>query len=204
MIVEVASGQTFDQFLRQRIFEPLGMKDTAFVISDNRKPRVVTLYGAASGALKRLDDPAWLSPKTALFSGGGGLWSTAEDYAQFAQMLVNGGELHGNRLLSPRTVDLMASNHVGTLYSGVGAGRTQGMGFGLSVEVGPAARASETEKRTHLDLPDLQANAAGGEICLDELLDGVVAAADGQQIERQPAAGALPNSIQPAQPAKLG
>jgi len=134
-IVEVASGQTFDQFLRQRIFEPLGMKDTAFVISDDRKPRVVTLYGAASGALKRQDDPAWLSPKTALFSGGGGLWSTAEDYAQFAQMLVNGGELHGKRLLGPRTVDLMASNHVGTLYSGVGVSRTQGMGFGLTVEV---------------------------------------------------------------------
>jgi CubicO group peptidase (beta-lactamase class C family) len=65
------------------------------------------------------------------FSGGAGLWSTAEDYLQFAQMLVNGGTLNGKRLLSPRTVDLMGSNHVGDLYS-----RSRpGMGFGLTVEV---------------------------------------------------------------------
>ena len=68
-----------------------------------------------------------------LFSGGGGLWSTAQDYMQFAQMLVNGGVLNGKRLLSPRTVDLMASNHVRDLY-GVSQ-RLQGMGFGLTVEV---------------------------------------------------------------------
>ena len=69
-----------------------------------------------------------------LFSGGGGLWSTADDYISFAQMLVNGGALNGKRLLSPRTVDLMATNHVGELYSGVGQ-RLKGMGFGLTVEV---------------------------------------------------------------------
>ena len=62
------------------------------------------------------------------------LWSTAEDYTQFAQMLVNGGELNGKRLLGPRTVELMASNHVGELYAATGAGR-RGMGFGLTVEV---------------------------------------------------------------------
>jgi CubicO group peptidase (beta-lactamase class C family) len=134
-IVEITSGMTFDQFLQKRIFEPLAMKDTAFFPSDDRLPRVVTLYERKPTGLSRTDTPSWLATKT-LFSGGGGLWSTPEDYMQFAQMLVNGGQLNGRRILSPRTVDLMASNHVGDLYSGVGAGqRLKGMGFGLTVEV---------------------------------------------------------------------
>ena len=96
-------------------------------------PRVVTLYERKPSGLSRTDTPAWLATKT-LFSGGGGLWSTPEDYMQFGQMLVNSGQLNGRRLLSPRTVDLMSSNHVGDLYSGVGQ-RQKGMGFGLTVEV---------------------------------------------------------------------
>lgn len=134
-IVEVTSGLPYDQFLKQRIFDPLGMKDTGFVVSSDRMNRVATLYGRTPKGLERQETPAWLSTKT-FFSGGGGLWSTAEDYAQFAQMLVNGGELNGKRLLSPRTIDLMATNHVGDLYTGAGASnRVQGMGFGLSMEV---------------------------------------------------------------------
>ncbi len=133
-IVEITSGMTFDQFLQKRMFEPLGMRDTAFFPSDDRMPRVVTLYERRPPApLTRTDTPAWLATKT-LFSGGGGLWSTAEDYMQFAQMLVNGGPLNGKRLLSPRTVDLMGSNHVGDLYTGIGQ-QLKGMGFGLTVEV---------------------------------------------------------------------
>jgi len=132
-VVEVASGQTLDMFLKQRIFDPLGMKDTAFFPTDDRKPRVVTLYARKPNGLEKTEAPAWLESKT-FFSGGGGLWSTADDYLQFAQMLVNGGELNGKRLLSPRTVALMASNHVGDLYSQAGATR-RGMGFGLTVEV---------------------------------------------------------------------
>jgi CubicO group peptidase (beta-lactamase class C family) len=132
-IVEVASGQTLDVFLEQRIFDPLGMKDTAFFPTEDRLPRVVTLYNRTPKGLEKTETPAWLATKT-FFSGGGGLWSTAEDYLQFAQMLVNGGELNGKRLLGPRTVQLMASNHVGDLYSQAGAAR-RGMGFGLTVEV---------------------------------------------------------------------
>lgn len=132
-IVEVVSGMTFDQFLQKRIFEPIGMKDSAFYPTDDRLPRVVTLYERGPVGLTRADTPNWLATRT-LFSGGGGLWSTAEDYMQFAQMLVNSGQLNGTRLLSPRTVDLMSSNHVGDLYSGVGQ-RLKGMGFGLTVEV---------------------------------------------------------------------
>ena len=132
-IVEVASGVTFDQFLKQRIFEPLGMTDTAFFPTDDRLPRVVTLYEEKGGQLVRTNTPSWLATKT-LFSGGGGLWSTAEDYMRFGQMLANGGVLDGKQLLSPRTVDLMGSNHVGDLYAGAG-GTTKGMGFGLTVDV---------------------------------------------------------------------
>jgi CubicO group peptidase (beta-lactamase class C family) len=132
-IVEVASGQTLDVFLKQRLFDPLGMKDTAFFPTDDRLPRVVTLYNRSPKGLEKTETPAWLATKT-FFSGGGGLWSTAEDYLQFAQMLVNGGELNGKRLLGPRTVELMASNHVGDLYAQAGAAR-RGMGFGLTVEV---------------------------------------------------------------------
>jgi CubicO group peptidase (beta-lactamase class C family) len=134
-IVEVASGQTFDQFLRQRIFEPLGMKDTSFSPSGDRLSRVATLYGRTPEGLEKQDTPEWLAART-FFSGGGGLWSTPEDYLQFGQMLANGGELNGRRLLSPRTVDLMAANHVGDLFAASGStGNRRGMGFGLTVEI---------------------------------------------------------------------
>ncbi len=134
-IVEVASGLTFDEFLRQRIFEPLGMKDTAFNVPDDSMPRVVTLYGRTPDGLTRRPVPEWVATTT-LHGGGGGLWSTAEDYLQFAQMLVNRGELNGTRLLGSRTVDLMASNHVGDLYAKAGrTGGRPGKGFGLTVDV---------------------------------------------------------------------
>jgi CubicO group peptidase (beta-lactamase class C family) len=132
-IVEVASGLTFDQFLKQRIFDPLGMKDTAFYQGEEKAPRIANIYTVSPGGLGKQDTPGWLATRT-LFSGGGGLWSTAEDYLQFAQMLVNGGELNGKRLLSPRTVDLMSSNHVANLFAASSAARA-GMGFGLTVEV---------------------------------------------------------------------
>jgi CubicO group peptidase (beta-lactamase class C family) len=134
-VVEVASGKTFDQFLKQHVFDPLGMKDTTFVPAQAQMPRVVTLYRRGPKGLERIDTPEWLDTRT-MFSGGGGLWSTAEDYLQFAQMLCNGGELNGTRLLSPRTVDLMAANHVGDLFAEAGStGGRPGMGFGLTVDV---------------------------------------------------------------------
>ena len=139
-IVEVASGLTFDEFLRRRVFEPLGMKDTTFNVPEDEKQRVATLYVRTPDGLEiRPALPEWLATTT-LHGGGGGLWSTAEDYLQFAQMLVNRGELNGTRLLGSRTVDLMGSNHVGDLYEKAGS---PGMGFGLTVDVvldGVAAR----------------------------------------------------------------
>lgn len=129
-IVEIASGQTFDVFLKQRIFDPLGMKDTGFVLSRDAMPRIVTLYRKAGNRLERQNP----NQSTTYFSGAAGLMSTAEDYLQFAQMLVNGGQLNGKRLLSPRTVELMSSNQVGDLFDGQ-LGIADGMGFGLSVQV---------------------------------------------------------------------
>jgi len=134
-IVEIASGQTYDQFLRQRVFEPLGMKDTSFFVPADKASRIAGLYNRTPKGIEKADTPGWLATKT-FFSGGGGLWSTAEDYAQFAQMLVNGGELNGMRILGPRTIEYMATNQVGALYTGAGAGgRAEGLGFGLSMEV---------------------------------------------------------------------
>ena len=122
-IVEVASGLTFDEFLRRRIFEPLGMLDTGFNVPPDRSSRVVTLYGRTPTGLERREVPEWVDTAT-LFSGGGGLWSTAGDYVKFSQMLVNRGKLSGVQLLGSKTVELMASNHVGDLYAV--AGRTGG------------------------------------------------------------------------------
>jgi len=133
-IVEIVSGQTYDEFLRTRIFEPLGMKDTFFYPPDDRRPRLVTLYRKSPDGLVKDANQDGFSSKT-YFSGGGGLMSTAADYLQFAQMLLNGGELNGKRLLSPRTVELMASNHVGDMFNGKLGRPAHGMGFGLIVGI---------------------------------------------------------------------
>ena len=128
-VVEVISGQTFDAFLRQRIFEPLGMKDTFFYPPDDRLSRVATIYQRTPEGLTKAPDQRVTPGK--YFSGGGGLMSTAEDYLQFGQMLVNGGQLNGKRLLSPTTVELMSTIHVKDTFPGRPAGRS----WGLSVQV---------------------------------------------------------------------
>jgi CubicO group peptidase (beta-lactamase class C family) len=136
-IVEVTSGLPFDRFTRTRIFEPLGMVDTSFV-PPTGNPRLVTLYSRSADGLRPQQDPGFMNG--VYFSGGGGLFSTAEDYLQFALMLVNDGELNGKRLLSPRSVDLMGSVFAPDTLPG----RPRGESYGLSVRVvnDPAARNS--------------------------------------------------------------
>jgi CubicO group peptidase (beta-lactamase class C family) len=129
-IVEVASGQPLDQFLRQRVFGPLVMKDTSFYGPTDRLARVPTMYERSTDGMKAVANPDQRR-SAAYFSGGGGLRGTAEDYVQFAQMLLNGGQLNGTRLLGPRTVDLMRSVHVPDTL----AGRPAGRAFGLSVQI---------------------------------------------------------------------
>ena len=111
-LVEKFSGQSFADFLRTRIFEPLGMKDTAFYVPKDKLARHALVH-TGSGATLAIDpnrpDPT-VAPVGA--SGGGGLFSTASDYARFCEMLLQGGQFNGVRLLAPRTVEMMRTNHV--------------------------------------------------------------------------------------------
>jgi CubicO group peptidase (beta-lactamase class C family) len=137
-VVEKVSGMPFGQFAKTRIFDPLGMKDTFFYPADGN-PRIVTRYtrNQQSGKLERQDNLANFM-NGVYFSGGGGLMSTAEDYLQFAQTLLNGGRLNGKILLSPRTVEMMGSVHASDTLPG----RPRGEGYGLSMRVvnDPVAR----------------------------------------------------------------
>jgi CubicO group peptidase (beta-lactamase class C family) len=137
-IVEIVSGQAFDQFLRQRMFDPLGIKDVSFYPTPELEPRMVTAYQLdPKGKMAKNTNPGSMQSKV-YFMGSGGLITTAEEYSKFAQMLVNGGELNGKRLLSPRTVSYMASVHASDTLEG----RVPGEGFGLSVRVVKNAVAS--------------------------------------------------------------
>ena len=130
-VIEVITGQSFDRFARERIFDPLDMKDTGFVASPEQLKRFAVLYRGADGTLTKVENkPIWLN-NPSYFSGGGGLMSSAEDYLQFGQMLANRGELNGKRLLGPKTVELMSSVFVPDTLPG----RAKGRGFGLSVQV---------------------------------------------------------------------
>lgn len=145
-IVEITSGQSADEFVRQRIFEPLDMHDTYFNVPPEKASRIVKLY-------ERKND-AWV-PATSIFgngpikyfSGAGGLLSTAHDFIQFQEMRLNQGELNGKRLLKPETVKLMSTNHVGELYANAIPGMaalTAGQGFGLGVAVTLDPKAAKT------------------------------------------------------------
>lgn len=144
-VVEVASGMSLDEFFHARIFEPLGMTDTAFSVSADKAHRLAALYGAEPSTLKairlRSAGKAALRPPAA-WLGGGGLMSTAPDYLRFAEMLRRNGELDGARLLAPSTVRYMASNHLPGNVDLSEFGRpiisetTQdGVGFGLGMSV---------------------------------------------------------------------
>src|SRR5436190_12190013 len=111
-LVEKLSGKTFPDFLRTRIFEPLGMKDTAFFVPEEKLPRVATIYSwrAADNALVADRRDPQISTPPLLPSGGGGLYSTAADYYRFAEMLLEGGQLEGKRLLKTSTVEMMRTN----------------------------------------------------------------------------------------------
>ena len=149
-LVGKVSGQPFEQFLRSRILDPLGMTDTDFMVPAAKASRFAACYAATpKGGMVLQDDPQtsfFLKPPT-FVSGGGGLVSTAADYLRFCRMLLNGGELDGVRLVSPKTLELMSHNHLPggkdlpdlavslfseVTYAGVG------FGLGFAVSVSPA------------------------------------------------------------------
>ncbi len=130
--VEVISGMPFDRFLRTRIFEPLGMKDTWFYLPPDRADRLVTIHDGESGKVRPMSetafddvDPDYPKLKGTYFSGGAGLSGPIEDYAKFLQLFVNGGEYNGVRLLSPQTVAMMLTDQLPDLPMEFG------LGFGL-------------------------------------------------------------------------
>jgi CubicO group peptidase (beta-lactamase class C family) len=143
-VVEKASGQPLDQFFKTRIFDPLKMKDTQFFVRPDQRDRFAVNYAATPElTIVRAPDTgrnqgAYVDGPRASFSGGAGLTSTAGDYARFLQMLLNGGELEGARILSPKTVELMTSNHVGSLYAQGNFGF--GLGFEITEHVGRSGR----------------------------------------------------------------
>ena len=129
-IVEIVSGAPFDRFLRERLFDPLGMADVSFYATPALEPRLVTAYQQTPNGIRKNANPNSMSSRV-YFMGSGGLVTTAEEYLKFAQMLLNGGQLNGARILSPRTVQQMASVHASDALPG----RSVGEGYGLSVRV---------------------------------------------------------------------
>ncbi len=137
-IVEILSGMTLDQFFKTRVFDPLGMKDTFFTVPAARQPELTVAYLKNEKGLVRPPAPAPTAPPAApYFSGGGGLSGSAADYLRFSQMLLNGGQLDGVRLLGRKTVELMTTDAVAPLDLGNYAGDQvlKGYGFGLGVRV---------------------------------------------------------------------
>ena len=139
-LVEIVSGMPFDQFLQKRLFEPLGMRDTAFYLSSDKADRLVTVqtpvngkWVKAAGAGFDIDYP--IKGARSFFSGGGGLSSTARDYAAFLQMYLNGGEYGGTRILSRTTVRMIMGQHVpGPLFGG--GDSHYGLAFGVVTDRG--------------------------------------------------------------------
>lgn len=132
-IVEVVSGRTFPEFLQQRLFDPLGMRDTGFYLTDAQLPRLARSYQSNGGVLQEVPI-AFLNGASPAFrdrypAPNGGLFSTASDYARFCRMLLNHGALDGRQLLKPGTVALMSRVSTSDLKTGF----TEGNGWGLGV-----------------------------------------------------------------------
>jgi CubicO group peptidase (beta-lactamase class C family) len=159
-LVEVVSGKPFDEFLQERIFKPLDMKDTGFFVPQDKLARFAANYGPVGNVdplavirgsvppgLKCIEAPATsrFRSKPKLLSGGGGLVSTARDYGRFCQMVLNGGELNGTRLLHKETVEQMTSNQLPpeAMPLSMSGFKREGVGFGLGFSVRVAKNDAE-------------------------------------------------------------
>ena len=145
-VVEVLSGQPLDEFFEQRIFTPLEMTDTFFEVPADKKPRFGTnhSFDPRTKTLEVSDRPetSAFANEVTFFSGGGGLVSSTEDYMRFSQMLLNGGELDGARILGRKTIEFMTQNHLPGIFGGASKntnadlyGMSRGTGFGLGFAV---------------------------------------------------------------------
>lgn len=148
VVVEVVSGETLEDFLMNKILSPLNMNDTHFYLPEEKTSRLAKVYSSADGRSVPAPDPGALDgwsyigqghyengPRKS-FSGGAGLLSTAKDYGIFLQMLLNGGELNGTRILSKKSVELMTENHTGEMAPFNSPGRSFGLGFMITEDLG--------------------------------------------------------------------
>jgi len=138
-VIERLSGQTLDRFLDERIFQPLGMRDTGFWVERSKCDRVASLYRYEGATLSRVDkpDPEKISRRPSFLSGGGGLWSTPDDYERFCRMLLDEGASPGGRVLTPESIRLMRSDLLEPqVYVQVVRGyKLPGARFGMNVSV---------------------------------------------------------------------
>jgi CubicO group peptidase (beta-lactamase class C family) len=136
-VIEVVAGQPFEEFLRARIFDPLQMVDTGFSVPPEKRARLARVYEAADGSLAPLDSlfATWVEKGAGPALGDAGLFSTIGDYARFAQMLLNGGVLDGQRILGRKTVELMTRNRLTDLPEPHTGSPSQGFGLGVSVVI---------------------------------------------------------------------
>jgi len=135
-LIERVSGSTFGAFLEERIFGPLGMKDTGFDVPEAKMNRLAKTYKNGTDGKFVEDKPlieTWPEPGRGIEAGGAGIFSTAGDFARFAQMLCNGGTLEGKRILGRKTIELMTANHMVALPNNQAAARQKGFGFGVEV-----------------------------------------------------------------------
>ena len=139
-VLEVLAGKPLDEVLNERLFDPLGMTDTAFWVEPDKVDRFSHMYATNEGKLAKVEFGQYLQ-KPNLLSGGGGLVSTASDYMRFAQMLANGGELDGVRILKPETVELMHTDHLPANVTDMGPiyrGNRFGLDFSIVTDPNPA------------------------------------------------------------------
>ena len=142
VVIERVTGQSLDRFLHERLFEPLGMSDTYFYLPPEKRARLAKVWSPKKGGgLELAPDPGagigqglYVDGPRKVFSGGGGLLSTAGDYARFLQMMLNGGTLDGRRLLSRKTVELMTTDAIGKISDRPGRG--WGLGFEIATDLG--------------------------------------------------------------------
>ena len=144
-LVEIISGKSLDIFLKERLFDPLNMSDTHFYLDNTKGGRLAAQYTPGKNKKIILQDPGskksrWITAPRNIFSGSGGLVSTARDYLRFQQMVLNKGQLNGVRILAPSTVSLMLENHTGDLPIWLtGPGTGFGLGFGVIVDRGKSS-----------------------------------------------------------------
>jgi CubicO group peptidase (beta-lactamase class C family) len=157
-LIQIWSGMTLEEFFEKRICHPLGMNDTWFNLPQDKGPRLVNFFmGDSSGNIKKSRtsfngalDMNYPLKKTSYFSGGGGMVSTVYDYAVFLQMLLNGGEYNGIRILAPSTVRMMTENQIGDLHPNIGDhAEVNSFGFGFFLVSDKGSRLSPSLEGTY-------------------------------------------------------